>query len=87
MTRLCLQVSTPPTDLSSITNALTTSSSLYDLQSSELVFVPNDPLSLLGPGEEGEGVSEDQAEGILKLVDALEEESDVVKVWTNIAED
>lgn len=34
-----------------------------------------------------EGISEEQVEGVLKLVDMLEEDGDVVKVWTNLAED
>lgn len=54
----------------------------YTLQSSELAYVPVDPLN---PAEEG--VTEKNIEGFLKTVDFLEAEPDVVRVWTNLADD
>lgn len=45
-----------------------------------------DPLAV-GHAEEGEagGISEDRAEALDKVVGMLEEEADVVRVWTNLA--
>ena len=54
------------------------SSTSYTVRSSELAYVPVEPL-------DGDGLSEERAEGIMRVVDGLEQETDVVKVWTNYA--
>ncbi|WWD19186.1 hypothetical protein CI109_103644 [Kwoniella shandongensis] len=84
-----LEVYTPPSQLSILTSLLTSESHSehYTLQSSELAYVANDPLAVLAEGEEGEGVSEETVMGVLRIVDLLEEEGDVVKVWTNLADE
>lgn len=76
------------TDLGSLTSLLTTSpnDAHYALQSSELAFIPIDPLQVIAEGEEGDGVPEDKALALAKAVDMIEEDSDVVKVYTNLAE-
>ncbi|KGB76367.1 mitochondrial protein [Cryptococcus deuterogattii 99/473] len=79
------EVITTPSDLSSITSTLQ-SNPAYSLQSSDLVFLPNDPLKVLEEGEEGEGITEETMESVMRLVDTLEEENEVVKVWTNLEE-
>ncbi|WVF67552.1 hypothetical protein IAT40_002309 [Kwoniella sp. CBS 6097] len=86
------EISTPQSALSPLTSLLSSAphTADYTLDSSELIFVPTDPVSILTEGEgpsEGEGVSEDVAEGVFRVVDLLEEENDVVKVWTNLADD
>ncbi|RSH88843.1 hypothetical protein EHS25_003071 [Saitozyma podzolica] len=80
------EIITPPTSLSGLTHILTSPphSGSYILQSSELAFVPQDPLPI-GVDEEG-GVSEERAESVAKVVDLLEGEGEVVRVWTNLAE-
>ena len=82
------QATTAPTDLGTLTSLLTSPphNAAYALRTSELAFLPNDPLPVLAEGEDGEGVSEDKAESILRLVETLEEEPEIVKVWTNLAE-
>ncbi|WVO21440.1 uncharacterized protein IAS62_002748 [Cryptococcus decagattii] len=79
------EVITTPSDLSSITSTLQSNPAYY-LQSSDLVFLPNDPLKVLEEGEEGEGITEETMESVMRLVDVLEEENEVVKVWTNLEE-
>lgn len=79
------EVITTPSDLSSITSTLQ-SNPAYSLQSSDLVFLPNDPLKVLEQGEDGEGITEETMESVMRLVDILEEENEVVKVWTNLDE-
>ncbi|OXC67584.1 hypothetical protein AYX13_03876 [Cryptococcus neoformans] len=79
------EVITTPSDLSSITSTLQ-SNPAYSLQSSDLVFLPNDPLKVLEEGQEGEGITEETMESVMRLVDILEEENEVVKVWTNLEE-
>lgn len=79
------KVITTPSDLSSITSTLQ-SNPAYSLQSSDLVFLPNDPLKVLEEGQEGEGITEETMESVMRLVDILEEENEVVKVWTNLEE-
>ncbi|RSH88359.1 uncharacterized protein EHS24_000898 [Apiotrichum porosum] len=76
------EVITAPNDLGSLTSLLTSAphDAAYSLRSSELAYVATDPVVV---GEEG-GVDEDQAQNIGKTIDALEEEPDVVKVWTNM---
>ncbi|GFZ50883.1 hypothetical protein JCM24511_08641 [Saitozyma sp. JCM 24511] len=80
------EIITPPTSLSELTRILTSPphSGSYTLQSSELAFVPQDPLPI-GMDEDG-GVSEERAESVAKVVDLLEGEGEVVRVWTNLAE-
>ena len=44
--------------------------------------MPTDPLEI---SEDGMGLSEEQADIMMQVSEALEEDSDVVKVWTNLA--
>ncbi len=50
------------------------------IRSSELAYIPVDPLV-------GDDVDEEKAESIVRVVDLLEGEADVIKVWTNLADD
>lgn len=81
-----IQIITPPTELSTLTNLLSDPSlaDKYPIQSSELSFLPTAPLPVLAEGEEGEGISEERAEAVERVVGLLELEGDVVKVWTNL---
>ncbi|WVW85496.1 hypothetical protein I302_107534 [Kwoniella bestiolae CBS 10118] len=84
------EISIPTSSLSSLTTLISSPpyTSHYAVQSSDLVYVPTDPLQILEEGvNEGEGITEDTAESVFKIVDLLEEEGDVVKVWTNLADD
>jgi len=54
--------------------------SAYRVRSAELAYIPTDPLA-------ADDVDEEKAESILRVVDLLESEVDVVKVWTNLAND
>jgi transcriptional/translational regulatory protein YebC/TACO1 len=89
-TALTPQAVTASGELSALTTHLTSPphDAVYALRSSELAYIPIDPVSVLAEGEagEGDGVSEDKAEGVLRLVELLEDEPEVVKVWTNLAE-
>jgi transcriptional/translational regulatory protein YebC/TACO1 len=55
------------------------------LRKVEMTFEPVEGVDVVEDGEEGEGIREDKVEGLFKLVDALEIESDVTQVWTNLA--
>ncbi|ODN90800.1 mitochondrial protein [Cryptococcus wingfieldii CBS 7118] len=80
------EVITTPSTLSPITQLLQPNPA-YTIQSSELIFVPNEPLKVLEEGQEGqegEGVREEVVESVGRLVDVLEEETEVEKVWTNL---
>jgi len=78
------QVYTPLAELGNLTSTLSAPphSEHYSVVSSELVYVPQDPLDVT---EDGMGITEEQAEAIIKTAELLEEEGDVVKVWTNLA--
>jgi transcriptional/translational regulatory protein YebC/TACO1 len=82
--RLCsqIQIYTQPTELYSLTNILSSPphDSAYRVRSAELAYIPTDPLA-------ADDVDEEKAESILRVVDLLESEVDVVKVWTNLAND
>ncbi|WVO14469.1 hypothetical protein L204_102104 [Cryptococcus depauperatus] len=79
------EVITTPMALSSLTQILSSNSS-YTLQSSDLIYVPNDPIKVLDEeAEEGEeGLKEETVESAIRLIELLEEEGEVVKVWTNL---
>ncbi|OCF32759.1 mitochondrial protein [Kwoniella heveanensis CBS 569] len=89
------EISTPQSALSPLTHLLSSAphTADYSLDSSELIFLPTDPVPILSEGQTqaeegaGEGVTEEVAEGVFRVVDLLEEENDVVKVWTNLADD
>ncbi|GMK57548.1 hypothetical protein CspeluHIS016_0403820 [Cutaneotrichosporon spelunceum] len=76
-----------PTDLAALTTHLTSAphDTLYELQTSELAYLANDPVPVTADGA-GASVSEDKVETVMKAVTLLEEEGDVVRVWTNIDE-
>lgn len=76
------EVITSPGDLSTVTTSLSSPphDKLYSVNNSELAYIPNDPVEV-GP----EGIDEERAEAIEKAIAALEEEPDVVRVWTNLA--
>lgn len=80
------QVITPPASLGTIASAIAEASCGFTIQSREQVYIPIDPLAVgdVAEGEAG-GISEDRAEALDKVVGMLEEEADVVRVWTNLA--
>lgn len=82
---LIRQVVSAPTDLGTLTTLLTSPphDTLYTLQTSELAYLPNDPVPVTEDGD-GASVSEDKVETVMKGVSALEDEADVVRVWTNL---
>lgn len=81
------QIITPPADLSAMTTMLSAPaySARFPITSSDLCYVPVNPLEVIAAGEEGDGISEERADDLEKVVDALTLEGDVVKVWTNLA--
>jgi transcriptional/translational regulatory protein YebC/TACO1 len=78
---LTKQVVTPPTSLGSISSAILDSTHGVSIASQELAYLPINPLGV----DEDEGISEDRAEALGRVVGLLEDEADVVKVWTNLA--
>ncbi|WOO77245.1 putative transcriptional regulatory protein [Vanrija pseudolonga] len=72
------EVRTAPTDLGALTDLLTSPphDASYALVSSELAFLPLDPL----PVDE----TDDHFEAAARIAQLLEDDADVVKVWTNI---
>lgn len=76
------EVVTSPNDLSTVSGVLSSApnDALYSVNNSELAWIPNDPVEV-GP----EGIDEEKAESIEKAIELLEEEPDVVRVWTNLA--
>lgn len=82
---LSFEIVTALSDLSTITGAFSAPSIADDwlVQSSEMSYEPNTPLDIVEG--EGEGISEEKAESVDKLVDMLEMEADVIRVWTNLA--
>ncbi|WVR09496.1 hypothetical protein IAU60_006564 [Kwoniella sp. DSM 27419] len=83
------EITTPSSSLSPLTTLLSNPphSAHYTLQSSNLVFIPNDPVPVVESEAGGGGVTEDVADNVDRIVELLEGETDVVKVWTNLAED
>lgn len=81
---LMRQVYTSTTDLGSLTNLFNKPphNADFSLISAELAYIPSDPLEV---SEDGAGIPETKAESIMSLVEALEDDGDVVKVWTNLA--
>ena len=53
--------------------------SIYAVRSFELAYIPIDPLS-------GDEIGEDKVDSMFRVVDMLEAETAVVKVWTNLAD-
>jgi len=47
----------------------------------DMVYEPVDGVDI----DDQEGIREDKAEGLFKLIDALEIEQDITQVWTNLA--
>lgn len=80
------QIITPATELGNLTSLLSEPphDDKYHIQSSEINFIPSSPLPVLSPGEEGEGISEEMAEAVDKVIEMLEVDGDVVKIWTNL---
>lgn len=76
------EVTTAPGDLSTVAGVLAAPphDALYRVDNSELAFIPNDPVDV-GP----DGIDEDKAELIERAIAGLEEEQDVIRVWTNLA--
>lgn len=78
------QITTAPASLSQLTNALNDVPS-FKVESSEIAYIPSSPLGVLEPDQEGEGISLERAEAIEKVVENLEGEADVIRMWTNLA--
>jgi len=51
------------------------------VKGSDMVYEPVDGVDI----DDKEGIREDKAEGLFKLIDALEIEQDITQVWTNLA--
>lgn len=82
------EVITPPTSLGTISAAISSAPQGFVIQSSELSYIAIDPLAVAEDTKdaaEGAGITEDRAEAVDKVVSLLEEEADVLRVWTNIA--
>jgi transcriptional/translational regulatory protein YebC/TACO1 len=56
----------------------------YTVVTSELAHIPPDPLQISG---EEAALSENQLEHVIKTVESLEAVQEVVKVWTNVADE
>ena len=84
MIKLNIQVYTELSDLGTVNNQLTTPPLDKDLAviSSEPAYVPSDPLDVR---DDGMGLTEEQADLMVQVSEALEEDGDVVKVWSNLA--
>jgi transcriptional/translational regulatory protein YebC/TACO1 len=79
---------TPLSDLQEITQSFSKPplAEFWAVTKSEVSYEPLVGVEVLPEGEEdGDGIREDKAEGLIKLVDALEIEQDISKVWTNLA--
>jgi len=50
-----------------------------------MVYEPVIGVEILEGDVEGDGIREEKAEGLFKLIDALEVEQDITQVWTNLA--
>ncbi|ORY35749.1 transcriptional regulator-domain-containing protein [Naematelia encephala] len=74
------EVFTEPTQLHAMHTLLSSPphSSRYTIQSSELAYIPQNPV------DEDE-LSEKQNAGLSKVIDGLEADADVVRVWTNLS--
>lgn len=57
----------------------------WNLKGSDMVYEPVDGVDIVDGEGEGEGIREEKAEGLFKLIDALEIEQDITQVWTNLA--
>ena len=77
---------TPLSDLGAIT-ALFSSAPIADdwsVRSSDMSYEPTTPVEVV-ESEAEDGITEEKAETLDKLVEALEAEPDVSQVWTNLA--
>lgn len=77
---------TPLGEISSITTlfSATPISAVWNVRSSDMSYEPLTPVDVVeNDGEDG--IAEDKAETLDKLVDALEAEPDVSQVWTNLS--
>lgn len=77
----------PLSDLQDIAAAFGTTPLVDDwsVKGSDMVYEPVDGVDILESDGEGEGIREDKAEGLFKLIDALEIEQDITQVWTNLS--
>ena len=55
------------------------------VKGSDMVYEPVVGVEILEGDAQGEGIREEKAEGLFKLIDALEVEQDITQVWTNLA--
>jgi transcriptional/translational regulatory protein YebC/TACO1 len=77
---------TPLGELSTISTLFSTTpiSTDWNVQSSDMSYEPLTPVGVV-ENEGDDGITEDKAEVLDKLVDALEAEPDVNQVWTNLS--
>lgn len=77
---------TPLGELASIATLFSTPpiSDDWNVQSSDMSYEPTTPVEVV-ENEGEDGISEEKAETLEKLVDALEAEPDVSQVWTNLS--
>lgn len=73
-------------DLANVTTLFSTTPMSEDwvITSSEISYEPVNPL-VVGENATEDGISEDKAESMDKLVEVLEVEPDVTQVWTNLS--
>jgi len=78
---------TPLSELQSITASFNTPplNEGWVVKGSDMVYEPVVGVEILEGDVEGEGIREEKAEGLFKLIDALEVEQDITQVWTNLA--
>lgn len=77
---------TPLGELSAIATLFSTPpiSDDWNVRSSDMSYEPTAPVEVV-ENEGEEGITEEKAETLDKLVDALEAEPDVSQVWTNLS--
>ncbi|RXK42437.1 hypothetical protein M231_00427 [Tremella mesenterica] len=78
------EIIVPPTELSSCVQILSRYSDKYTIQSSELARLPLEPLIEEIVMTENEDGSE-KIDGLERMINLLEEETDVVRVWSNLS--
>jgi transcriptional/translational regulatory protein YebC/TACO1 len=71
-------------DLTKVTNLFNDLADDWMVRSSQMSFEAATPLSVVEYASE-EGISEDKADSVDKLVEVLEMEQDVTQVWTNLS--
>lgn len=74
-----LQIITAPNDLGALTQLLSSPphDAAYVINESELAYIAIDPVST-------DDLIPERVEGVERIIEMLEDDTDVVKVWTNM---